>query len=104
MLQEMWTDPAVGACSHQARPEAEPGLVPPGMVPAGCTSNGHPVFRCGRLCHARGCCLQLLLSFVLLRALVISGAASPPLQVPLTDCCGRAHLGWPERDEELGGP
>ena len=26
MLQELWADPAVGACNHQARPEAEPGL------------------------------------------------------------------------------
>ena len=28
MLQELWADRAVGACSHQARSEAEPGLMP----------------------------------------------------------------------------
>ena len=28
MLQELWADPAVGACSHQARPEAEVGPIP----------------------------------------------------------------------------
>ena len=59
---------------------------------------------------SEGCCLQLRLSVVLLRVVVLSGAASTPLrvlatsQMPLTDCCGRAHLASFERDEELGGP